>query len=324
MDRADLPAPLRSDEAGLAPGDFLALHSRTFHLASRLFPAGPRSKIERLYAYCRVTDDLADGPGDVSMSERESWLTAWLDLSRRAYDGEEIGLPVLDGAMRDMASADVPFDFASELIEGMRMDLRHSGFRTKAELDFYCYRVASVVGLWITHLFGIDDPLLLRRAAALGRGMQLTNIVRDVGEDWRRGRLYLPTALLARHGLDADAVGRLVEGERPLPSGYGAVLEALMVEAEADYRAAMAVLPRLPAFYRRPVAVAARVYRGLHDEVRRSGYENLDRRNRVGRGRAWSLAAQGLLALSLEARRWLPVDPCLPSLAGAPNSAADG
>ena len=319
MGRPDLPEPLRSDESGLDPADYLELHSRTFHLASRLFPAGPRSKIERLYAFCRVTDDLADGPGDAGPQERDGWLASWLTLARRSYDGQPVELPLLDGVMRDMAAAAVPFDLASELIEGVRMDLRHDGFESLTELDFYCYRVASVVGIWMTRLFGIDDPELLHQAAALGRGMQLTNILRDVGEDWRGGRLYLPRALLERHGLRPEDIGILAEGKRPLPSGYGRALEELMASAEADYGAAVAVLPRLPAFYRRPVAVAARVYAGIHDEIRRNGYDNLGRRNYVGRTRAWRLAALGLLSLGIEGRRWLPVDPSPAVRPGRPS-----
>ena len=282
------------------PGDpaaFLAAHSRTFHLATSLFPAGERIRVQRLYAYCRVTDDLADGPGEADREQRERWLSDWLAASRAAHDGRVSGVAVIDEAMADMAGAGVPFDLAAELVEGMRMDLRHTGYPTLADLELYCYRVAGVVGIWMCRLFGVDDDEMLRRAAGLGRGMQLTNILRDVGEDWRRGRVYLPTDMLARRGLTTEDVGAFLRRERPIDADYARVLEDLIEAAEADYAAAMEVLPRLPRAFRRPAAVAAHVYRGLHDEIRRSGYDNLHRRNRVGRLRGWSLALRAMLGL---------------------------
>jgi 15-cis-phytoene synthase len=263
-------------EAGLT--GYFARHSRSFHFAARFFPAEERGRIARVYAYCRVTDDLADRPDAAAGVPAERVLEEWLRLSRRAYDGETTGVAFLDAVMGEMSGRGVPFRYAAELVEGMRMDLRGERYRTAAALRGYTYRVASVVGLWITELSGVRRPEVLERAASLGHAMQLTNIVRDVGEDWRAGRLYLPAELMDRHGVSEAEIGVMARGERPIGPGYRSLLEEVMETAEAEYRRAFAAIPALPPPFQRPVAVAARVYRGIHGEVRRLGYDNLRRR----------------------------------------------
>jgi 15-cis-phytoene synthase len=254
----------------------MAEHAKSFRFAARLFPADRREQVVGVYAWCRYTDDLVD-EADLPPWELEARLGAWLDLSRRAYDGERTGNALADRVMGEMHAAGVPFGYAAELIEGMRMDVRGSQYGTLAELRVYTYRVASVVGLWVTELFGIRDPWMLDRAAALGHAMQLTNILRDVGEDLQRGRLYLPTTWLAGHGLDRRDLEGMMHSGRLEPE-YRHLVERLLRVAEDEYELAAPAIDRLPAFYRRPVAVAAHVYRGIHASIRRNGYDNLTRR----------------------------------------------
>src|SRR5690606_1544019 len=124
-----------------------------------------------------------------------------------------------------------PLRYASELIEGMRMDVRGVRYATLGELSAYTYRVASVVGLWITTLFGIRDPWMLERAATLGHAMQLTNILRDVGEDLDAGRVYLPESWLRAHGL-AVADLRHMRASGTIDPRYARLVEALLRVAE--------------------------------------------------------------------------------------------
>ncbi len=255
-------------------------HAKSFRFASRLFPADRREQVTSVYAWCRYTDDLVDGV-DLPAAELEARLDAWLDLSRRAYEGERTGNALADRVMSEMREADVPFGYAEELIEGMRMDVRGVEYGTVAELRLYTYRVASVVGLWMTELFGIRDPWLLDRAAALGHAMQLTNILRDVGDDLAEGRLYLPAAWLRAVGLTRADLERMAETGRIEPA-YRAVIERLLRLAESEYDHAFPAIARLPGWYRRPVAVAADVYRGIHDEIRANDYDNLTRRAYTG------------------------------------------
>ncbi|MGK7312376.1 MAG: squalene/phytoene synthase family protein [Candidatus Longimicrobiales bacterium M2_2A_002] len=251
-------------------------HAKSFRFASRLFPAEHRERVTGVYAWCRYTDDLVD-EADLPAPELEARLDAWLRLSRRAYDGAVTGNELADRVMPEMRAAGVPFGYAEALIEGMRMDVRGTGYGTLTELWTYTYRVASVVGLWMTELFGIRDPWMLDRAASLGHAMQLTNILRDVGEDLEAGRLYLPTSWLAAHELDRTDLERMAEtGE--IDGRYRALIERLLRVADAEYEHAAPAIDRLPDFYRRPVAVAADVYRGIHDAIRANDYDNLTRR----------------------------------------------
>jgi phytoene synthase len=291
--------------------------------------------VATLYAFCRFTDDLTDEPGGADRHERERQLDRWLALARRAHGGETTGVALVDRAMSDMASAGVPFRHVEELVEGMRMDLQPRMYRDLEELDLYLYRVASVVGIWLSGLFGVRDRALLARAADLGRAMQLTNILRDVGEDWRRGRLYLPLEDLRERGLTPADLGAMARGDAPVLPGYVELLEFLMAEAEERYEAALSVVPDLPSSYQRPVAVAAWVYRGIHDEIRRNGYDNLRRRAYTGPVRKAWLTSGALGTLALQRQRWrgledwirLPADAGIPPArrsAPVPRAAPDG
>jgi phytoene synthase len=179
------------------------------------------------------------------------------------------------------------------------MDIHPRRYRTLEELREYSYRVASVVGGWLTELFGIHDPWVLERAFALGHAMQLTNILRDVGEDLRVGRLYLPEDLLESNGVDRDFLEAKSRSSSPMFPGYRKVLEELMASAEEDYRRAFEAIPLLPGFFQGPVAVAARVYEGIHEEIRRNGFDNLTRRARTSLPRKLLL---GMVALKDLAR----------------------
>lgn len=265
------------EDAGTAV--YMAGHSRSFRFASLLLPRAERERTARIYAYCRITDDLVDQPP--AGCDPAELLDGWMDLSRRAYGGEASGIPLLDRVMGEMAGRGVPFRYAELLAEGMRMDLAGRRYPTLGELRGYTYRVASVVGLWLSRSWGVREPSLLERAARMGHAMQMTNILRDVGEDWRRGRLYLPLEALARHGLDEADVGRMARGA-PVCDRYRALVEELMRGAEADYAAGLEAVRCLPPPVGRPVAVAAHVYRGIHARLRRHGYDNLTRRAGTG------------------------------------------
>ena len=275
-----------------APRAYMARHSRSFRFATAFMSSREREQLERVYAWCRYTDDLADsGAAQADASER---LEAWLLLSRRAYSGESSGIAVVDRVMAEMADARVPFTYAEELVAGMRSDLDFRLFVDKDSLRVYTHRVAGVVGQWLTELQGVRDPWALDRADSLGHAMQLTNILRDVGEDLDRGRVYLPLSAMNRHGVTIEALSKLRRGGR-IPDGYRSLMEELMADAAHYYRRAREGLPALPADFRRGVSVAAAVYEGILDEIRRNGYDNLRKRATTTTARKMALAAASLL-----------------------------
>lgn len=291
------PAILAPPPAPREWASFMARHSRSFRFAAAFMAPRERARLAGVYAYCRYTDDIVDGAPSRPPRATGALLDDWLARSRDAYDGRRTGVPLLDVVMPDAAAAGVPFTYIEALVDGMRMDLERTSYADLRALRTYTYRVASVVGLWLTRLFGVRDPRVLERAAALGHAMQLTNILRDVGEDWERGRLYLPLDRLHAHGLAPADVGALRAGRRPVDGAWRALIEELMAEADGAYRSAGTAIPALPARFRRPVAVAARVYAGIHRAIRDIDYDTARRRACTSPGRKVLLAGRALWSL---------------------------
>ena len=275
---------------------YFAQNSRSFSFASRWFRRSSRRLVQEVYAFCRFTDDLAD-QGWRRPDRLDRALEAWRWICGEAYEGRTTGVQLADRVMSTMARREVPFEYAADLIAGARSDLQPVRMATLPELRRYTYKVASVVGLWIAQLFGVRDPWMLSRAESLGHAMQVTNILRDVGEDLEAGRIYLPHAVMKRHGI---GLGSLIAMRdiRYVTTGYVDLVEELMGHAEDHYALAWEAIPPLPRELRGPVAIAADVYQGIHARIRKNGYDNLTRRARTSRSgkvvygaRAWARAS---------------------------------
>jgi phytoene synthase len=183
------------------------------------------------------------------------------------------------------------------------MDLEPTRYVEWVDLRLYTYRVAGAVGGWLSQLFGLRDPELLERAHALGHAMQLTNVLRDVGEDLGRRRVYLPQSLLDEHDLTVAELDMARAGLAPLPRTWPSAMEELMARADEQYSFAHEGIRALPPALRRPVAAAAEAYRGIHDEVRRNDYDNLRKRAHT------SLATKvrlGFVGVVRSSRWWEP------------------
>lgn len=285
---------------------YFGRHSRSFRFSARLFPPEEGRLVSGIYAFCRFTDDMVDGSPDAEPAELDARIDAWQELIREAYATGSTGISLLDEVMGETARRGVTSLYAEELVRGVAMDIRPQEYPDLDALRRYSYRVASVVGLWLTELFGRSDPWVLRRAEAMGQAMQMTNILRDVGEDLRRGRLYLPMDHLARFGLTRIDLEHAAEGKGGIPPGYAEMIETLMRRAEEDYAAAAAAIPALPVFFQRPVAVAGHVYRGIHREIRANAYDNIRRRAYTSLYRKVVLGGQGLWGLRVARRSYVP------------------
>jgi len=191
-------------------------HSRTFYLASGLLPRAKRRAARALYAFCRISDDLVDhaegdtAPFDGAPSNGAASLEAW----RRQVSGKE---PPGDNAVvlawcDTQVRYEIPSLYAEQLLDGVQQDLTQQRYATFEDLSAYCYGVASTVGLMAMHIIGFSGPEAVPYAVRLGVALQLTNILRDVGEDWRAGRLYLPQQELADFDLtEADVAAGQVD-----------------------------------------------------------------------------------------------------------------
>jgi 15-cis-phytoene synthase len=206
-------------------------HGRSFFLASHCLPPDRRRAIHAIYAYCRIADDIADLSADAASAALA--LDVW---------GRQLATPTHPVAVAFAAARaqyGVPVAPARDLITGVRMDLGPCRFATWDELRSYCYHVAGTVGLMVAPILGCEDEAALPHAVDLGIAMQLTNILRDVGEDARRRRLYLPLDELAAFGCDPEAVlgGRPSGRFRDLLAFQVARARDLYVQARRGIRA---------------------------------------------------------------------------------------
>ena len=282
---------------GLAsPEEYLASHSRSFRFAASMMAKADRARIARVYAWCRYTDNLVDDDVGTELAERR--LNLWLRCSWEAFDGRDSGIDLVNRVMGEMAERDIPFAYAHDLVRAMRSDLHFTTYADLEALRVYTYRAAGVVGRWLTELHGVKDSWMLERATGLGEAMQLTNILRDVGEDLERGRMYLPTTELVRVGLSAGDIEAMQQGDRRIDASYRALIESLMCVADAGYERADEAIPHLPKDFRRAAVVSSAVYRGIHGAIRRNGYDNIRRRAYTSGSRKAMLALNAMVSLA--------------------------
>jgi phytoene synthase len=239
----------------------------SFYWAMRLLPKPRREAMYAVYAFCREVDDIAD---DAPPAERRPGLDRWRDEIAALYAGRPrhlVARALADPVDRYRLRRE---DFLA-IIDGMAMDAeRDIRAPSLAELDLYCDRVASAVGRLSVRIFGAYVPAADDVATALGRALQLTNILRDLAEDGERGRLYLPKELLERHGIAAtDPATVLRHPNLPL------VCRDLAALADRHYAEAEAAMRRCPRRAMRPARVMGAVYRATLDRLVAAGWRDL-------------------------------------------------
>jgi len=248
----------------------VAQSGSSFYYSFRLLEPARRAAISAVYAYCREVDDVVDEVSDPNVARV---TLAWWRTEVDAIFGGTPQHPVALALEHAVARYAITRAHLQTVIDGMQMDLEKVRYVDFAELETYCDRVAGVVGLMSAEIFGYDDPATRDYARKLGVAFQLTNIIRDVGEDARRGRIYLPQDDLARFGVAPSDVLRA----RSSP----AFVELMRFETErarAWYDAALAALPARDRHAQRAGLAMAAIYRTLLDEIARDGYRVLDRR----------------------------------------------
>jgi 15-cis-phytoene synthase len=246
-----------------------------FYHAFRLLPRRQRLEMCALYAFLRVSDDLVDEEGPVELKR------ARLDDWRRLLDEALAGRPChpLHPALCETVQAHaIPPAYLREALDGVAMDLDIDHYATFADLYLYCYRVASVVGLCCIHVWGFTGEKAREYAEAAGIAFQLTNILRDLSEDARRGRVYLPEEDLERFGYTREQLARGERGER-----FEALMRFEVDRAQRYYEAAAPLVPLLPPPGRAVFLVMLRTYRGLLEEMVRRHYDVFAGRVRVSR-----------------------------------------
>jgi phytoene synthase len=287
-------------------------HSKSFSLAAMLLPRAIASDAVLLYAYCRRADDAIDLVPDANGTHVAA-LRAEVDAM---HGSQPLADPLL-AAMRDLVSRRaIPRAYFDELVAGLEMDACGTAYASFADLVTYAYRVAGIVGLMMCHVMGVRDRRALVHAAHLGIAMQLTNVARDVHEDWRRGRLYLPDEMLERAGATQLRTRQREQLPLDVREAVSAVTEELLVRAEAYYRSGDAGVDLLSPRCAFAVRVARLVYSRIGARVRQRGCDPLAPRAMVSSPHKYALVARalietavGLPAAMLGARPRAPHEP---------------
>jgi phytoene synthase len=275
---------LRADLAACAA--LLRQGSRTFHAASKLLPSNVRAPAVALYSFCRLADDAVDGGGGAAA------LEAMRQRLADAYAGQPAPTPA-DRAFAWVVEAfDIPAALPEALLEGFAWDAGGRRYETLADLEAYAARVAGSVGAMMSVLMRARQPEVLARACDLGIAMQFTNIARDVGEDARLGRLYLPLSWMREAGLDPD-----VWLAQPVFSAeLAAVIARVLEAAERLYARSSAGIAELPIFCRPGMHAARLLYAEIGREVQRRGLDAVSQRAVVRPSRKAALLPSVLLA----------------------------
>ncbi len=239
-----------------------AEHSRSFFMASSLLPEEKRQAVRALYAFCRITDDIVDNPeGNVQLNLNQWHRHAFSDNPPKE---DLVALAWADARQRYQ----IPVRYAEQLVEGVSRDMYQDRYETFADLATYSYGVASTVGLMSMHIIGFSDPQAVSYAVKLGLALQMTNILRDVGEDWRRGRIYLPGEELAAFGLTADDIAAGVVTER-----WREFMRFQIERTRQLYEEAWPGILMLHKDGRFAIAAAAGLYRGILNSIEANDYD---------------------------------------------------
>jgi phytoene synthase len=261
-----------------------AASGSSFTISFTLLPQEKKQAMTALYAFCREVDDVVDEVEDPQVAAIK--LAWWRQEVERLYDGTPQH-PVAQALAEVIKTIPLDKELLLEIIDGMEMDLTQSRYLDFKGLSLYCYRVASVVGLLAAEIFGYTDRQTQKYAHDLGMAFQLTNIIRDIGEDARRGRIYIPMDELKQFNVPAVDILNAKYSDN-----FTALMQFQYERAEKYYEQAFAQLPAVDRKSQRPGLIMAAIYRTLLDEIKRDNFQVLHQRISLPPTRKLWLAAK--------------------------------
>jgi phytoene synthase len=262
-------------------------HSRTYYFSTRLFPAEVRPRVHALYAFMRYADEIVDHPHELPPGAQLSVLEEFEAETMAAVSGERVPNPVLRAYADTVRTCSIDPETIAAFMRSMKMDTRVFRYPTYSDLEVYTHGSAAVVGLMMCRVVGVDEGKADPYAEALGVAMQLSNFLRDVGEDWRRGRVYLPLEDLARFGYtERDLASGLVD-ER-----FAALMRFEIDRARRLYQVADEGMGYIPRGRRFPVVVARELYAAILGRIEAQHYDVFSRRAQVSRPAKLLVAAR--------------------------------
>ena len=258
----------------MSPDDYCqqkaAQSGSSFYYSFMFLPPERRRAITALYAFCREVDDAVDEPADAQVARAK--LEWWRREVAQLYAGNAQH-PVTKALVPAIGPFNIQQQQLGAIMDGMEMDLAQTRYPDFESLRTYCHRVAGVVGVLAASIFGYRNSRTLEYAENLGLAFQLTNIIRDVGEDARKDRIYLPADEMQRFGVSA---AQILDAQHT--EGFSRLIEFQAQRVKSCYAEALAALPAEDRRAQRPGLVMAAIYRTLLEELRRDGYQVLTRR----------------------------------------------
>jgi 15-cis-phytoene synthase len=262
-------------------------HSRTYYFSTRLFPAEVRPRVHALYAFMRYADEIVDTPHNLPLDAQLSVLEEFEAETMAAVSGESVPNPVLRAFADTVGSCGIEPETITAFVESMKMDTRVFRYQKFSDLEVYTYGSAAVVGLMMCRVVGVAEGKADAHAEALGVAMQLSNFLRDIGEDWRRGRVYLPLEDLAQFGYTERDLASGVVDER-----FVGLMRFEIKRARRLYEVADEGMGYIPRGRRFPVIVARELYAAILDRIEAQRYDVFSRRAQVSRPAKLLVAAK--------------------------------
>jgi 15-cis-phytoene synthase len=270
-------------------------HGRTYYLATKLLPAWKRPHVHALYGFARYADEIVDSLDDTSVAARKAALDKWGAAFLAGLDGAPIDDPLLPAVLHTIERFRLNRGDFALFLRSMAMDLTVSSYPTYAALIDYMEGSAAVIGAMMLPILGASDLVAADPAAReLGRAFQLTNFIRDVGEDFQRGRIYLPQADLGVFGVTSDDLALAVQS-RKASEPIRKLIAFEVARAREHYQAALPGIVLLDARSRGCIRTAYRLYQGILDEIEQAGGDVFVRRAVVPRRRQVTVAAVSML-----------------------------
>lgn len=266
--------------------EMFGTHAKSFYFASRYLDSEQRKSIAALYAFCRLADDFVD---EVKLrpAQIDKELNVLRDIITRLREGEKFTHPLFRAFGDTLVRYEIPIEYLYELIEGVRMDVHLCEIQTRQEFELYCFRVASTVGIMMSHIWGSTRKDTLEHAADLGHAMQQTNILRDIGEDYAKGRIYLPAETRERFNIT-----RAHFEAKHVDANFRALLKHEIALARANYASAEVGFQDLPPAAAFTVKVASRVYGSILNEIEKMNYQVFKARAIVPKWKKFLIAYQ--------------------------------
>ena len=277
-------------------------YAKSFYFSSFLLPKEKRNAAYAVYSFCRYADNIVDKAGKNSLAEAEKNIDSLLENLDEVYSGRSVndGFSAFGNTVRKF---DIPKHYFTELVEGVSMDMKTKRYKSFTELEHYCYKVASVVGLIMSEIFRYSNSAALEYAVHLGKAMQLTNILRDIHDDYTMNRVYIPQDELSGFGYREEDIGNKV-----INKNFLSLIKHQIERARRFYEIAEKGIPYLTDDgSRTTVVLMLKIYSGILNKIEEKKYDVYSGRVYVSRAEKIFIMTKYLLNLS-ERRKFSKID----------------